>query len=147
LLVLCILYVLSPIDILPDVLGLPGRIDDLLVALGTLLYLYTGSKKAPGGGRSRRGGANESRRGREERRESRDSSLGGDAREPYDPYSILEVNRGEDLEEIRRRYKEKLLQYHPDRVQHLGKEFQDMAERRTKEITEAYQHILKEMEG
>ena len=51
LLILCILYVLSPLDLLPDVLGLPGRFDDLLVALGTLLYLYAGSKKAPGAGR------------------------------------------------------------------------------------------------
>ena len=57
------------------------------------------------------------------------------------------MNRREELEEIRRRYKEKLLQYHPDRVQHLGKEFQEIAERRTKEITEAYQRILREREA
>jgi hypothetical protein len=148
LLVLCVLYVLSPVDLLPDVLGLPGRFDDLLVALGTLYYLYTHSKKIPGAGRSRRAGAaNEGRRGQEERREYKDSSSGRAAREPYDPYSVLEVNRGEDLEGIRSRYKEKLLQYHPDRVQHLGKEFQDMAELRTKEITEAYQRILRERGG
>ena len=148
LLILCILYVLSPMDLLPDVLGLPGRFDDLLVALGTLFYLFTRSKEIPGAGRSRGAGtANEGRRGREERRESKDSSSGRAAREPEDPYSILGVNRGEDIEEIRRRYKEKLLQYHPDRVQHLGKEFQEMAERRTKEITEAYQRILRERGG
>lgn len=148
LLLLCILYVLSPMDLLPDVLGLPGRFDDLLVALGTLYYLYTSSRKIPGvGGSKRAGAANEGRQGQEERRESKGSSSGRAAREPGDPYSILEVNRGEDLEEIRSRYKEKLLQYHPDRVQHLGKEFQDMAERRTKEITEAYQRILKERGG
>ena len=149
LLLLCILYVLSPIDLLPDVLGLPGRFDDLVVALGTLLYLFTGSKKATRAGRSSRAGrANEGRQGEEGRRgESKDSSPGSAPREPQDPYSILEVNRGTDLEEIRRRYKEKLLQYHPDRVQHLGKEFQDMAEKRTKEITQAYQQILKERGG
>jgi hypothetical protein len=148
LLLLCILYVLSPVDLLPDVLGLPGRFDDLLVALGTLFYLYTHSKKTPGGGGSRRRGtANEGRKGGEERRGSEYSSSERATSEPEDPYSILEVNRGEDLEEIRRRYKEKLLQYHPDRVQHLGKEFQEMAERRTKEITEAYQRILRQREG
>lgn len=145
LLLLCILYVLSPMDLLPDVLGLPGRFDDLLVALGTIYYLYTSSKKIPGvGGSKRAGAANEGRQDQEERRESKGSSA---AREPEDPYSILEVNRDEDLEEIRSRYKEKLLQYHPDRVQHLGEEFQDIAERRTKEITEAYQRILKERGG
>ena len=148
LLVLCILYVLSPIDLLPDVLGLPGRFDDLLVALGTLLYLFTGSKKAPRAGRSSRAGrADEGRQGEEGRGESKDSSTGSAQREPRDPYSILGVKRGTDLEEIRRRYKEKLLQYHPDRVQHLGKEFQDMAEQRTKEITQAYQQILSERGG
>jgi len=148
LLVLCILYVLSPIDLLPDVLGLPGRFDDLLVALGTLLYLFTGAKKGPRAGRSSRAGrANEGRQGEGGPGESKDSSPGSAPREPQDPYSILEVNRGTDLEEIRRRYKEKLLQYHPDRVQHLGKEFQDMAEKRTKEITQAYQQILKERGG
>jgi hypothetical protein len=148
LLILCILYVLSPIDLLPDVLGLPGRFDDLLVVLGTLLYLFTGSKKAPNAGRSSRAGpTSEGRKGKEGRGESRDSHPGGAPREPQDPYSILEVNRGADLDEIRGRYKEKLLQYHPDRVQHLGKEFQDMAEKRTKEITEAYQQILSERGG
>ena len=148
LLLLCILYVLSPMDLLPDVLGLPGRFDDLLVALGTLYYIYTSSKKMPGAGGSKRAGAgNQGRQGQEEHRESKDSSSGRATWEPYDPYSILEVKRGEDLEEIKRRYKEKLLQYHPDRVQHLGKEFQDMAEGRTKEITEAYQRILRERGG
>jgi hypothetical protein len=145
LLILCILYVLSPIDLLPDVLGLPGRFDDLLVALGTLLYLFTGTKKAPGAGRSSRAGrANEGRQGKEGRGESKDSSPGSAPRESQDPYSVLGVNRGADLEEIRSQYKEKLLQYHPDRVQHLGREFHDMAEQRTKEITEAYQQILRE---
>ncbi|MGW8324027.1 MAG: J domain-containing protein [Thermodesulfobacteriota bacterium] len=57
---------------------------------------------------------------------------------------MLGVDRGQGFEEIRRRYKEKLLQYHPDRVLHLGKEFQEIAERKTKEITEAFQKILRE---
>ncbi len=60
------------------------------------------------------------------------------------PYEVLGVDRGQGFEEIRRRYKEKLLQYHPDRVLHLGREFQEMAERKTKEITEAFQKIQKE---
>ena len=57
---------------------------------------------------------------------------------------MLGAARGESLEEIRRRYREKLLQYHPDRVQHLGREFQEMAEQKTKEITEAFRKISRE---
>ena len=144
LLVLCALYVLSPVDLFPDFLGLPGRVDDILVALGTLFYLYASGKKVPGSDRSRKAG--DARRGRreEERRKSEGAYPGAGGRESEDPYEILGTTPGENLEAIRRRYKEKLLQYHPDRVQHLGVEFQEMAERKTKQITEAYQRILRE---
>ena len=147
LLLLCALYVLTPVDLIPDFFGLPGRFDDLLVALGTLMYLYSSSKKAPGaagarGPRSSDGG----RQGGEGGRESEGASSRRTSAGPSDPYEVLEVERNETLEEIRRRYKEKLLQYHPDRVVHLGGEFQEMAERKTKEITEAFQKILSERE-
>lgn len=145
LLLLCALYVLSPVDLLPDFLGVPGRLDDLILALGTLFYIYSASKKIPG-----RGGSGRERASREGRQDPRDARGSGGAaseragRSSVDPYVVLGVSPGEDLEEIRRRYKEKLLQYHPDRVQHLGKEFAEMAEGKTKEITEAYQQILRE---
>jgi hypothetical protein len=145
LLLLCILYVLSPLDILPDFLGLPGRFDDLLVAVGTLYYIYSGSKRIPRADRS--GGDGEApggRRGREGRNEAKGGSSERASQGGEDPYTILGLSRSAGLEEIRRRYKEKLLQYHPDRVQHLGREFEVMAEGKTKEITEAYQRILKE---
>lgn len=126
LLLLCVLYVLSPVDLFPDFLGLPGRFDDLLVALGTLFYLYSASGRIPG------------KRRTEETRSSRKGPG------PADPYEVLGADRGEDFETIRRRYREKLLQYHPDRVHHLGREFQEMAERKTKEITEAFRKIARE---
>ena len=146
LLLLCVLYVLSPVDLLPDFLGVPGRLDDLLVALGTLFYLYSASKKDAGRDRSRREGASsEGRQGQQDRRGSDSDSSGRAGRDSMDPYEVLGVDRGESFEEIRSRYKERLLQYHPDRVQHLGKEFEEIAERKTKEITEAYQQILREL--
>jgi len=143
LLVLCVLYVLSPADLFPDFLGLPGRVDDLLVALGTLFYLYANSKRVPGSGRSRKAGDARGAR-QEERRKSEGAYPGAGGRTHEDPYEVLGATRDENLDAIRRRYKEKLLQYHPDRVHHLGEEFQEMAERRTKAITEAYQRILRE---
>ncbi|MBW2144864.1 MAG: DnaJ domain-containing protein, partial [Deltaproteobacteria bacterium] len=32
--------------------------------------------------------------------------------------------------------------YHPDRVNHLGEEFKELAERRFKEIQDAYQDLM-----
>jgi hypothetical protein len=144
-LLLCVLYVVIPVDLIPDFLGLPGRFDDLLVALGTLLYLFSSSRKIPGTGGSK--GARSSREGQrshEGRSESEGASSDKAAPGSSDPYELLGVDRGQGFEEIRRRYKEKLLQYHPDRVMHLGREFQEMAEGKTKEITEAFQKILRE---
>ncbi len=40
--------------------------------------------------------------------------------------------------DIKRCYRELVVKYHPDKVQHLGDEFRDMAEQKTKEINEAY---------
>jgi preprotein translocase subunit Sec63 len=44
---------------------------------------------------------------------------------------------------IRTRYRELLTKYHPDKVQHLGIEFQEMAEKKTKAIMEAYEFFQK----
>jgi hypothetical protein len=44
--------------------------------------------------------------------------------------------------EIRKAYREMLLKYHPDRVGHLGSEFQDIAARKTYEVIEAYQFLI-----
>jgi len=50
------------------------------------------------------------------------------------PYSI---------DEIKKRYKELMSKYHPDKVQHLGKEFQVIAEEKTRRIQEAYEYFRK----
>jgi DnaJ-domain-containing protein 1 len=56
---------------------------------------------------------------------------------------ILGVTIEDDLTTIRKKYRELLAKYHPDKVQHLGMEFQEMAERKTKIITEAYEFFQK----
>jgi preprotein translocase subunit Sec63 len=43
--------------------------------------------------------------------------------------------------EIKRICRELMSRYHPDKVQHLGREFQQMAEEKTKEIQEAYDYV------
>ena len=41
--------------------------------------------------------------------------------------------------DITNRYKQLIAKYHPDKVLHLGTEFQQMAEQKTKQINEAYE--------
>ena len=57
---------------------------------------------------------------------------------PLDPWEVLEVEPGASSEEIQAAYKAQLLKYHPDRVSHLGDEFQQLAHRKTLAIRQAY---------
>ena len=56
---------------------------------------------------------------------------------------ILGVTSEDSPATVRRKYKELLSKYHPDKVQHLGIEFQEMAEMKTKAIMEAYEFLRK----
>jgi DnaJ-domain-containing protein 1 len=56
---------------------------------------------------------------------------------------VLGVTAGDSPETIRKKYKEALAKYHPDKVQHLGIEFQEIAEKKTREIMEAYEFFRK----
>ena len=53
-------------------------------------------------------------------------------------YEQLEVSPTATADEIKRSFRTLIARYHPDKVQHLGKEFQDMAAGRAAELTEAY---------
>jgi DnaJ-domain-containing protein 1 len=55
----------------------------------------------------------------------------------------LGITNIDSAADIRKRYKELLAQYHPDKVQHLGVEFQEMAEKKTRAIMEAYEFFRK----
>jgi preprotein translocase subunit Sec63 len=56
---------------------------------------------------------------------------------------ILGVTDKDSRATIRKKYKELLAKYHPDKVQHLGIEFQEMAERKTRAIIQAYDFFRK----
>jgi len=53
-------------------------------------------------------------------------------------YENLELPSTASAEEIKKSFRSLIARYHPDKVQHLGKEFQDMAADRAAELTEAY---------
>jgi curved DNA-binding protein CbpA len=59
-------------------------------------------------------------------------------------YELLEIAPSATSEEIKRSFRVQIARYHPDKVQHLGTEFQDMAAGRAAELTEAYRILSDE---
>lgn len=53
-------------------------------------------------------------------------------------YDMLEVPRSASTDEIKRAFRREIAKYHPDKVQHLGKEFQEIAAVKAAELTQAY---------
>jgi len=65
--------------------------------------------------------------------------LGGESL--TDPYEILGIDKGASQEEIKKAYKNLIQINHPDKVSHLDKKFQILAEQRSKKIIEAYDKL------
>jgi curved DNA-binding protein CbpA len=59
-------------------------------------------------------------------------------------YELLEIPPTSSSEEIKRAFRVQIARYHPDKVQHLGREFQAMAADRATELTEAYRILSDE---
>jgi curved DNA-binding protein CbpA len=53
-------------------------------------------------------------------------------------YGLLSVARDAPPDEIKKAFRREIARYHPDKVQHLGPEFQQMAARMAADLTEAY---------
>jgi DnaJ-class molecular chaperone len=56
-------------------------------------------------------------------------------------YDLLDVAPEAPAEEIKRAFRREIAKYHPDKVQHLGKEFQDIAASKAAELTRAYKTL------
>ncbi len=59
------------------------------------------------------------------------------------PYEILGIDKNATKKEIHSAYRKLVKQYHPDRVAHLGKEFQDLANKKFIEIQDAYNNLMR----
>ena len=55
-----------------------------------------------------------------------------------DYYALLEIAPASPSDEIKRAFRAQIARYHPDKVQHLGKEFQAMAAERAADLTEGW---------
>ena len=65
------------------------------------------------------------------------------AKDSEAPYRLLEIDPSASREEVKKAYRKMANKYHPDKVSHLGKEMQDLAEEKFKAVNDAYQQIKK----
>lgn len=70
-----------------------------------------------------------------------EATTGVAAEERY--YAILGLEPGADFDTIKKAYRKLSMQYHPDKVGHLGDEFKGVAEEKMKEINVAYDFFKK----
>lgn len=61
--------------------------------------------------------------------------------------AVLGLETGADFETIKKAYRKLSMQYHPDKVAHLGDEFKGVAEEKMKEINAAYDYFKKKFNG
>ena len=144
--VLILLYVISPYDLLPDIFPFLGWIDD--TALLAILFYYLRNGRFPDfltrffrnllGGQP--GGTRHSHsNGFQEKtyRETGKSGSPGDG----SPHAVLGVRPNASKDEIHSAYRRLVHQYHPDKVSHLGAEFQELARQKFVEIQNAYESL------
>ena len=124
LVILAVLYVLSPYDIVPDMLVGWGWLDDLAILGFLRRYFYLKKRKKYA-----------------YQQQYRKTEYADRGETLKDPYTILEVDRNATAEEIKKAYRRLVNKYHPDKVVHLGEEFKKLAEKHFKEVQEAYQKI------
>jgi hypothetical protein len=123
LIVAALLYLVSPVDLAPDLVPVVGWLDDLIV-LGLLVWFLSGFRPDPG------------------RLFGRPAAEPGAQAGSVDPYATLGVARGASPDEIRTAYRRLVAQYHPDKVSHLGREFQEMAHQKVIAIKQAYESLM-----
>ncbi len=126
-LLLGLIYLVSPIDAVPDALLGLGWADDIVLLL--LAYWFF-KRLSPRGYRESEDFSSSGTR----QKEARPSGV-------KDPYEILGVSKSATQEEIRSAYRRQARRYHPDRVLHLGEEFQQLAKEKFQDIQRAYESL------
>jgi hypothetical protein len=124
---LILLYLISPYDLIPDLIPGWGWADDLLLVGGLCWYFLAYRRRRRGLDGPHQGG-----------REEATAEEAPPEEVKKDPYAVLGIDRSASGEEVRRAYRRLAAKYHPDKVSHLGEEFRDLAAKRFKEIKAAF---------
>jgi DnaJ like chaperone protein len=64
--------------------------------------------------------------------------------QPDSAYRILEIDPKASDDEVKKAYRKMAVKYHPDKVSHLGAEFQESAKEKFQKVQEAYEIIRKQ---
>jgi DnaJ-domain-containing protein 1 len=75
-------------------------------------------------------------RSRSERTRGNTAPANDEQQSPW--WQVLEISERSTFEEVKAAYRRKIKQYHPDKVTDLAREFQELADRKTKEINRAF---------
>ena len=138
LIILAVIYLVSPVDLFSDFFIGWGWLDDLLILWLAWHYFIkdgVGSRSAgrPDGSQSD---------GRFEQQGPESAGAAGEPPpRPADPFAVLGVRPGAPAEDIKAAYRRLVNRYHPDKLQHLGEEFRQLAEKKFKDIQRAYQSL------
>jgi DnaJ like chaperone protein len=146
LLVLALLYVLSPYDLFPDMVIGWGWIDDVVILGFLWRYFYLMKKKRERVQKYYQSGHNNTHGDNNYKTADGENNTRSNAQARsssilWDPYKVLEIDRGASQDDIKRAYRQLAGKYHPDKVEHLGDEFKVLAEKRFKEVQQAYQEL------
>lgn len=137
--VIAIIYLISPYDLIPDYFVGLGWIDDIAV-IGLILWWMSKYRN-----RNKRKGTSNSNSGKRyysgENNNTQNEQFKYSSESYKDSYVILGIKRGSTQKEIKEAYKKLAAQYHPDKVQHLGREFQELAQKKFVEIQNAYDSL------
>lgn len=63
---------------------------------------------------------------------------------PHSAYKILEIEPSVSDAEVKKAYRKMAVKYHPDKVSHLGSEFQESSKEKFQKVQEAYESICRE---
>jgi uncharacterized membrane protein YkvA (DUF1232 family) len=139
-------YLISPVDIIPE-LFVPyiGWIDDGFVLFAILHLIRYGelpwflfkknNRKTAHNYRFNSGQSPSQSTGKTKKKADFPGNESNGFRSSYE---ILGVSADATWEQIQAAYKEKIKQYHPDKVSHLGEEFSHLANEKFLEIQKAY---------
>jgi hypothetical protein len=150
-------YIISPFDAFPGMIPILGQADDFVVLSAMLYYLWninlprwlmhalSGFMRGSGGGSSRSRQYQQYQRYQQQAGGGAgEESFQSSGRKTMSPHEVLGLRPGASQEEIREAYRRLSQQYHPDKVSHLGDEFQELAQKKFVEIQQAYEALKRD---
>ncbi|MDA3918457.1 MAG: DnaJ domain-containing protein [Deltaproteobacteria bacterium] len=146
-------YLISPVDIIPDLL-LPfvGWIDDGVV-IASIYYLIRFGKlpnfffkkqnpfKQPSG---QNHASFTSKKGTNKKRDYQQTNKNRSSKSIPTPHEVLGITPDASKKEIQNAYRQAIKKYHPDKLSHLGKDFSNLANEKFLEIQKAYDTLMAE---